>query len=225
VTSPGSTGVLPDDHPQNMHVGGSKGSISGNFAMENAALAIVIGSRGVCQADCSGIGYKSARAVININADLVRCAALQQDAGAAGRYHRGVRASCEAVEAATALESTRRLARPSARPRRPSGPPTSRPASTPARCMTTTWQRPVLIPAGGDQDRGRFRQAHRGGKVLRCRRRPGQRLPDRRGRPHRRHLYRGRRLLHGLCGQRAARLRAGRRSRATASRSAATAPS
>ena len=38
VLSPGSTGVLPDDHPQNMHVGGSKGSISGNFAMENADL-------------------------------------------------------------------------------------------------------------------------------------------------------------------------------------------
>jgi 3D-(3,5/4)-trihydroxycyclohexane-1,2-dione acylhydrolase (decyclizing) len=70
VTSPGSTGVLPDAHPQNMHVGGSKGSISGNFAMETATLAIVIGSRAVCQADCSGIGYKSAESVININADL-----------------------------------------------------------------------------------------------------------------------------------------------------------
>jgi 3D-(3,5/4)-trihydroxycyclohexane-1,2-dione acylhydrolase (decyclizing) len=68
--SPGSTGVLPDDHPQNMHVSGSKGSISGNYAMENADLAIVIGSRAVCQADCSGIGYKSAKAVININGDF-----------------------------------------------------------------------------------------------------------------------------------------------------------
>src|SRR5262249_39599867 len=28
------------------------------------------GSRAVCQADCSGIGYKSAKAVININGDL-----------------------------------------------------------------------------------------------------------------------------------------------------------
>ncbi len=68
--SPGSTGVLPDDHPQNMHVGGSKGSISGNHAMENAELLIAIGTRGVCQADCSGIGYPNARAVININGDL-----------------------------------------------------------------------------------------------------------------------------------------------------------
>jgi 3D-(3,5/4)-trihydroxycyclohexane-1,2-dione acylhydrolase (decyclizing) len=70
VLSPGSTGILPDAHPQNMHVGGSKGSISGNYAMVEAELVIVIGSRAVCQADCSGIGYKNARAVININGDL-----------------------------------------------------------------------------------------------------------------------------------------------------------
>jgi len=70
ILSPGSTGVLPDGHAQNMHVGGSKGSISGNFAMAEAELLIVIGSRAVCQADCSGIGYKNAQAVININGDL-----------------------------------------------------------------------------------------------------------------------------------------------------------
>jgi 3D-(3,5/4)-trihydroxycyclohexane-1,2-dione acylhydrolase (decyclizing) len=70
VLSPGSTGVLPDAHAQNMHVGGSKGSISGNYAMNDAELLIVIGSRAVCQADCSGIGYKKAQAVININGDL-----------------------------------------------------------------------------------------------------------------------------------------------------------
>ncbi len=70
VLSPGSTGILPDAHPQNMHVGGSKGSICGNYAMENAELLIAIGTRGVCQADCSGIGYPSAKAVININGDL-----------------------------------------------------------------------------------------------------------------------------------------------------------
>jgi 3D-(3,5/4)-trihydroxycyclohexane-1,2-dione acylhydrolase (decyclizing) len=70
VVSPKSTGVIPDDHPQNCHVGGSKGSISGNFAMENAELLIAIGTRAVCQSDCSGIGYKSAKAVININGDI-----------------------------------------------------------------------------------------------------------------------------------------------------------
>jgi 3D-(3,5/4)-trihydroxycyclohexane-1,2-dione acylhydrolase (decyclizing) len=70
VLSPGSTGVLPDAHAQNMHVGGSKGSISGNFAMAETELLIVVGSRAVCQADCSGIGYKKAQAVININGEL-----------------------------------------------------------------------------------------------------------------------------------------------------------
>ena len=69
VLSPGSTGVLPDRHAQNMHVGGSKGSISGNFAASEAELLIVIGARAVCQSDCSGIGYKKARRVININGD------------------------------------------------------------------------------------------------------------------------------------------------------------
>jgi 3D-(3,5/4)-trihydroxycyclohexane-1,2-dione acylhydrolase (decyclizing) len=70
VLSPGSTGVLPDANSHNMHVGGSKGSISGNYAAENADLLIVVGSRAVCQADCSGIGYKQAEAVININGDF-----------------------------------------------------------------------------------------------------------------------------------------------------------
>lgn len=70
VLSPGSTGVMMDAHVQNMHVGGSKGSISGNHAMEQAEAVIVIGSRGVCQADCSGAGYPNAKAVININGDF-----------------------------------------------------------------------------------------------------------------------------------------------------------
>ncbi|WP_138465826.1 thiamine pyrophosphate-dependent enzyme [Poseidonocella sp. HB161398] len=70
VLSPGSTGVMPDADPLNMHVGGSKGSISGNFAMAGAEAVIFVGSRGVCQADCSGIGYPQAQAVLNINGDL-----------------------------------------------------------------------------------------------------------------------------------------------------------
>jgi 3D-(3,5/4)-trihydroxycyclohexane-1,2-dione acylhydrolase (decyclizing) len=71
VLSPGSTGVLPDSHPQNMHVGGSKGSISGNFAMSEADLLIAIGSRAVCQSDCSGIGWPQVTNVVNINADPI----------------------------------------------------------------------------------------------------------------------------------------------------------
>ena len=88
VLSPGSTGVLPDGHPQNLHVGGSKGSISGNFAMEEADLLVVIGSRAVCQSDCSGTGWPKVRHVVNINADpedvqhYNRTSALCGDAGA-----------------------------------------------------------------------------------------------------------------------------------------------
>ena len=70
VLSPGSTGALPDDHPQNMHVGGSKGTISGNYAMQEAELVIFVGSRGVCQSDCSGMGWPKAKYVININTDF-----------------------------------------------------------------------------------------------------------------------------------------------------------
>ena len=69
VLAPGSVGVLPDGHELNMHVGGSKGTISGNYVMDEADLLIVVGSRAVCQSDCSGIGWPKARYVININAD------------------------------------------------------------------------------------------------------------------------------------------------------------
>jgi len=78
VLSPGSSGVLADSDPRNMHVGGSKGSISGNYAMRNAELVIIVGSRGVCQADCSGIGYKSAKHIININGDIADVAHYNQ---------------------------------------------------------------------------------------------------------------------------------------------------
>jgi 3D-(3,5/4)-trihydroxycyclohexane-1,2-dione acylhydrolase (decyclizing) len=67
VLSPKASGVLAEDHPLNMHVGGSKGTICGNFAMEQADLLIAIGTRAVCQSDCSGTGYPNAKAVININ--------------------------------------------------------------------------------------------------------------------------------------------------------------
>ena len=98
VLSPGSTGVLPDAHPQNMHVGGSKGSISGNFAMANAELVIVIGSRAVCQADCSGIGYKSAKHVININGDLADALHYNNTTALAGDISRGHRTAVRASE-------------------------------------------------------------------------------------------------------------------------------
>ena len=53
-----------------MGVGGSKGSLCANFAMENADLLIAVGTRAVCQSDSSRTGYPAAARVVNINADL-----------------------------------------------------------------------------------------------------------------------------------------------------------
>lgn len=69
VMSPSSLGIVPSDNHRNMAVGGSKGSISGNYAMQHASTLLVVGSRGVCQSDCSRIGYPSVKNVVNINAD------------------------------------------------------------------------------------------------------------------------------------------------------------
>jgi 3D-(3,5/4)-trihydroxycyclohexane-1,2-dione acylhydrolase (decyclizing) len=70
VLSPLITGLLPYDHPRNMLVGGSKGTICGNFAMDQADVVVVAGARAVCQSDSSRTGYPQARTVININTDL-----------------------------------------------------------------------------------------------------------------------------------------------------------
>jgi len=70
VHTPIATGCVPYAHPQNMTIGGSKGSLCGNYAMENADLLIAIGTRAVCQSDCSRTGYPHVKRVININADL-----------------------------------------------------------------------------------------------------------------------------------------------------------
>jgi len=69
VTSPLVSGVLPYAHSRNMGVGGSKGSISGNFAMEEADLLAALGSRFVCQSDCSRTGYPRVQRVVNVNID------------------------------------------------------------------------------------------------------------------------------------------------------------
>ena len=69
IVAPVALGTIPDSHPRSMTVGGSKGSISGNYAMEHADLLLAIGSRAVCQADCSRTGYPAVKTVININAE------------------------------------------------------------------------------------------------------------------------------------------------------------
>jgi 3D-(3,5/4)-trihydroxycyclohexane-1,2-dione acylhydrolase (decyclizing) len=70
VHTPIASGCIPYAHLQNMGVGGSKGSLCGNYAMEQADLLIALGTRAVCQSDCSRTGYPNVRHVININADL-----------------------------------------------------------------------------------------------------------------------------------------------------------
>ncbi len=70
VHTPIATGCIPYAHPQNMTVGGSKGSLCGNYAMENADLLIAVGTRAVCQSDSSRTGYPNVKQVININADI-----------------------------------------------------------------------------------------------------------------------------------------------------------
>ena len=87
VHTPVVSGVIPYDHPRNMTVGGSKGSLCGNYAMENADLLVAVGTRFVCQSDCSRTGYPNVRRVINVNADpeaathYGRTIALVGDAG------------------------------------------------------------------------------------------------------------------------------------------------
>jgi 3D-(3,5/4)-trihydroxycyclohexane-1,2-dione acylhydrolase (decyclizing) len=67
VLSPMVSGVIPFAHPRNMLVGGSKGSLCGNFAMEEADLLVAVGTRFVCQSDSSRTGYPNVKQVVNIN--------------------------------------------------------------------------------------------------------------------------------------------------------------
>jgi 3D-(3,5/4)-trihydroxycyclohexane-1,2-dione acylhydrolase (decyclizing) len=69
VHTPIVSGVIPYSHPRNMTVGGSKGSICGNYAMANADLLLAVGTRFVCQSDCSRTGYPRVEQVINVNID------------------------------------------------------------------------------------------------------------------------------------------------------------
>ena len=70
VLSPLITGAIAYDNPRNMTVGGSKGTLCGNFAMENADLLIAVGTRAVCQSDSSRTAYPDVKAVVNINGDI-----------------------------------------------------------------------------------------------------------------------------------------------------------
>ncbi|MGF6743768.1 thiamine pyrophosphate-dependent enzyme [Paraburkholderia atlantica] len=142
VLSPGTVGVLPDAHPQNLHVAGSKGSISGNWAMQEAELLIVIGSRAVCQSDCSGIGWPKVRHVVNINADPTdvqhynESTALLGDAAAIGeRLAAALAGPLTPAKSAWLEQAARKKAEWAAlRDARAGGP----------RCFDAVWRREVL---------------------------------------------------------------------------------
>jgi len=67
VSGAASSGIVPYSEPRYMTVGGSKGSISGNYCMNESDLVIIIGARAVCQWDCSGTAWKNAKHIINFN--------------------------------------------------------------------------------------------------------------------------------------------------------------
>jgi 3D-(3,5/4)-trihydroxycyclohexane-1,2-dione acylhydrolase (decyclizing) len=142
VLSPGTVGILPDAHPQNLHVGGSKGSISGNWAMQKAELLMVVGSRAVCQSDCSGIGWPKVRHVVNINADPIdaqhynETTALLGDAAAiCERLARALPRPLSRAKSAWLAEAARKKAEwQEFRAARCSGP----------LCLDAAWRRPVL---------------------------------------------------------------------------------
>jgi 3D-(3,5/4)-trihydroxycyclohexane-1,2-dione acylhydrolase (decyclizing) len=102
VVAPAAQGVLPFAHQRNMTVGGSKGSISGNFAMSQADALVVVGSRSVCQSDCSRAGYPLVRQVVNINTDV----------GAATHYADTVALVGDAAPTLRILNDRLRAARP-----------------------------------------------------------------------------------------------------------------
>jgi 3D-(3,5/4)-trihydroxycyclohexane-1,2-dione acylhydrolase (decyclizing) len=69
VHTPAVSGVVPYADPRNMGVGGSKGSLCGNHAMEEADLLVAVGTRAVCQSDSSRTGYPRVAQVISVNSD------------------------------------------------------------------------------------------------------------------------------------------------------------
>ena len=98
VLSPNSVGALGPDNPRNMAVGGSKGSISGNFAMEHAHTLVVLGARAVCQSDCSRTGYPNVREVVNINADPATATHYANTTALVGDLERTLETLCDELD-------------------------------------------------------------------------------------------------------------------------------
>ena len=98
VLSPNSVGALGPDNPRNMSVGGSKGSISGNFAMEHADTLVVLGARAVCQSDCSRTGYPEVRQVVNVNADPSTATHYANTTALVGDLERTLEVLCDELD-------------------------------------------------------------------------------------------------------------------------------
>ncbi len=99
VTSPVSQGLLPDD--QSSARIGSKGTLSGNFAAENAELLIVVGSRAGVPGGLLGHRVQKCAGCHQHECGLGRRQSLQSDDGSDRRYRQ-----CRA----TTLRTTRGLA-------------------------------------------------------------------------------------------------------------------
>ncbi|MEV4395479.1 thiamine pyrophosphate-dependent enzyme [Nonomuraea sp. NPDC049607] len=108
VMSPVSLGTIPSGHPRQMMVGGAKGSLSGNHAMEHADLLVAVGTRSVCQADSSRTGYPNVRHVVNINADLDAATHYARTSALVGDARLSLAALIEAVRAVRAEDESPR---------------------------------------------------------------------------------------------------------------------
>ena len=110
VLSPRTTGLVPYAHPQNMLVGGSKGTICGNFATDEADLLIAIGTRAVCQSDSSRTAYPNVRHIININADPIDAMHYARTTPLVGDVSRTLERLLELLQGRTAQHPERRRA-------------------------------------------------------------------------------------------------------------------
>ena len=178
VHTPIASGCIPYNHPQNMGVGGSKGSLPGNYAMENADLLIAVGTRAVCQSDCSRTGYPKVQRVININADVDDATHYHHTLALVGDVRRTLEklnqaltpnngdktewlATCAAKKAEWQIFKAEREKHPILK--------------------DDYWGQPVLTQPAAIKIATDWAKVAAGGLFLRCRGCAGQRLPDRRG--------------------------------------------
>jgi thiamine pyrophosphate-dependent acetolactate synthase large subunit-like protein len=97
VSGPNASGIVSYSEKRYMTVGGSKGSIAGNYAMNEADLVIIIGARAVCQWDCSGTAWKKARTVINFNINPVHAFHYNRTIAITGDARSNLRAFIESI--------------------------------------------------------------------------------------------------------------------------------